>query len=224
MSRYAGRIGIWDVVNEAIAEDGSFRDSLWYRTIGPEYIGEAFRAARQADPDALLFYNDYGVESTPEHAESVYSLVRTLLMNDVPIDGIGLQMHLQTGHTGDLEERLPTTWERFAGLNLRLHITELDVRIQAQGQPTQEQLEIQACIYGQVLRSCLNTPRCDALVLWGFADRYSWVPYFFADCGSALIFDYNYRKKPSYEALAAELKQAQKCSLKQPGGEKIENR
>jgi endo-1,4-beta-xylanase len=205
VGRYAGKIPVWDVVNEAIADDGSYRDSVWHRTIGRGYIDIAFRAAREADPNALLFYNDYGIERSSQHAEATYGLLRDLVRRQVPVDGVGLQMHLDIGHLDHTRELAPRL-ARLADLGLRLHVTELDVRMKLDGRPTAEQLTIQANVYRRVLRACLDTPRCEALVLWGFIDRHSWIPHFYEGEGAALIFDEEYRKKPSYHAMVAELR------------------
>jgi len=93
VGRYRGRIYAWDVVNEAIADDGTLRDTVWLRNIGPEYIELAFRWAHEADPQALLFYNDYGAEDIGVKSNAVYNLVKRLLEKDVPIHGVGL-MHV----------------------------------------------------------------------------------------------------------------------------------
>jgi endo-1,4-beta-xylanase len=205
VGRYAGRIRVWDVVNEAIADDGSFRDSVWHRAIGRRYIDIAFRAAREADPGALLFYNDYGIERTSQHADAAYELVVGLLRRKVPLDGVGLQMHLDVGHRDEVPALGPSL-ARVADLGLRVHVTELDVRMKLNGRPTTEQLAAQADVYRRVLRACLDTPRCEMLGLWGFNDSHSWIPHFYKGEGAALILDDEYRKKPSYHALAAELR------------------
>jgi endo-1,4-beta-xylanase len=205
MGRYAGRIPIWDVVNEAIADDGLYRDNLWHRKMGRRYIDIAFHAAHEADPNALLFYNDYGIERTSQHAEATSELIADLLQRDVPVHGIGLQMHLDIADVDQTRELLPAM-ERLADLGLRVHVTELDVRMKLNGAPTPEQLAVQAEVYRRVLAACLDSPRCDSLGLWGFMDRHSWIPHFYKGKGAALIFDEEYRKKPSYHAMAVELR------------------
>jgi endo-1,4-beta-xylanase len=205
VGRYAGRVASWDVVNEAIASDGQFRDNLWHRTIGPEYLDLAFAAARSADPHARLFYNDYGIEATGPQTDAIYNLLVDLRHRQVPVDGVGLQMHLALEHLGDLEG-MSAKLKKFADLNLRVAITELDVRIPTNVHPTVDQLAIQATVYRQVLRSCQQAA-CSTLVFWGFTDCHSWVPHFFPNHGAALLFDEEYRPKPSYSALHDELAQ-----------------
>ncbi len=205
VGRYAGRITSWDVVNEAIASNGQYRDSLWYRTIGPDYLDLAFAAARSADPHAMLFYNDYGIEATGAQTDAIYKLLVDLRRRQVPVDGVGLQMHLALDDLCDLES-VSAKIQNFADLNLRVAITELDVRIPTNVHPTADQLAMQANVYRQVLRSCQQAA-CSTLVFWGFTDRHSWVPHFFPNHGAALLFDEEYRPKPSYRALHDELAQ-----------------
>jgi endo-1,4-beta-xylanase len=96
VGRYRGRVAAWDVVNEAIADDGSgLRDSVYLRKLGPGYIAEVFRLAHEADPHALLVYNEYGAEGMGRKSDDVYNLVRSLILEGVPIGGVGLQMHLE---------------------------------------------------------------------------------------------------------------------------------
>jgi endo-1,4-beta-xylanase len=93
--RYRGRVAAWDVVNEAFESDGSLRDSLWVRGIGPEYIEMAYGWAHEADPDALLFYNDFGAEGLGAKSGAIYSLLARLRKQGVPVHGAALQMHLE---------------------------------------------------------------------------------------------------------------------------------
>ena len=94
VGHYRGRVAAWDVVNEGVGDDGSLRDTIWLRGIGPEYIDMAFRWAHEADPDALLFYNDYAGEGLGTKSDAIYALVQGLLERGVPINGVGLQMHV----------------------------------------------------------------------------------------------------------------------------------
>jgi len=204
VGRYAGRIRTWDVVNEAIAADGSFRETLWQKTIGAEYLDIAFHAARAADPSALLFYNDYGIEATGAHADAVSALLRDLRARNIPVDGVGLQMHVRLDQPVDCRT-LQTNMQRLADLGLRVQVTECDVRIPIAQRPTEAQLSRQAEVYRSVLQASLRIPGCDCLGLWGFTDRHSWVTHFFPGEGAALLLDEDYRAKPAYHALATVL-------------------
>jgi len=198
VGRYRGQIAAWDVVNEALGNDGSWRDTIWHKTIGPEYVDLAFRWAHEADPQARLFYNDYGCEGLGRKSDAVYALVKGLRQRGVPIDGVGLQMHVRTDASPESAEAAANL-QRLAALGLEVHITEMDVRIN--GVVTEEKLARQASIYKDMLRVCIAAENCRAFVLWGFTDRHSWIPQYFRGWGSALPFDEAYRPKPAYRAL-----------------------
>jgi endo-1,4-beta-xylanase len=197
VGRYRGRVDAWDVVNEAI-ESGGLRNTVWQRVIGPEYIELAFRWAHEADPDALLFYNDYACEELCSKSDAIYSLVKNLVDQGIPIHGVGLQTHISVVGPPD-PQSVAQNIRRFNELGLDVHITELDVRMR--GEPADRQLERQADIYRDLMKVCLSADRCTAFVMWGFTDRHSWIPASHAGWGSALIFDEAYRPKPAYDAL-----------------------
>lgn len=198
VDRYRGEILAWDVVNEAVANDGSLRDTFWLQQIGPEYIELAFRWAHEADPTARLFYNDYGGEGLGAKSDAIYSLLQELIQDDVPVHGVGLQMHVSVENPPD-PSQVTANIERLSQLGLEIHITEMDVRVPL---PANEQiLEQQALVYRSILDICLSNPSCTTFVMWGFSDRYSWVPKHFPGQGSALILDENFRPKPAYDAL-----------------------
>jgi endo-1,4-beta-xylanase len=199
VGRYRGKVWAWDVVNEAVADgSASLRtESFWYRTIGPDYIELAFRFAHEADPGAILYYNDYGGEGMGAKSDGVHNLVRGLKEKGVPIHGVGWQMHVENGFQITPGHR--ENARRLAALGLELSVTELDVRIDMP--VTADELASQATTYRDVLAFCLSEPNFKALLMWGFTDRYSWVPKFFPGKGAALIFDRRYRPKPAYEAL-----------------------
>jgi endo-1,4-beta-xylanase len=210
VGRYRGKVWAWDVVNEAVdisrdERQGSLRqDSFWYRTIGPEYIKLAFEYAREADPSAILYYNDFDNEGMDDKSKAVYKLLSDLKRNNVPVDGVGWQMHLVTGFKIKNEHRQNAS--RLAELGVELSITELDVRMKMPP-PSGAYLK-QAESYRDVARFCLATPNCRALVLWGFSDKHSWIPGFFPGEGDALIYDRDYRAKPAYTAIRESLQTA----------------
>ncbi len=203
VSRYEGRIFVWDVVNEAFENDGSLRDdSAWYEAIGPEYVEMAFRWAHEADPDAVLFYNDFGAEEMNAKSKAIYEMAKDFKERGVPIDGIGLQMHIPFDH--HLSGRsIRRNIQQINDLGLQVHITELDVRIDTP--VTDEELQEQADVYEEMLKIALEAPNCTAFITWGFTDRYSWIPSFFEGTGAALLFDEDYNPKPAYQALNAVL-------------------
>ena len=207
VGRYRGRIIAWDVVNEAVADDGTLRNSFWLERIGPEYIEMAFRWAYEADPNALLIYNDYGAEGLNRKSDAIYRLIKSLVANNVPIHGIGLQMHIQVDSPPNVQD-VAKNMSRFTNLGLQVHITEMDVRIKKPSLVSDFQQ--QAKIYRDILRTCLLAEKCNTFVTWGFSDRYSWIPKHFKGWGDALLLNKNYQAKPAYYKLLKELADYQK--------------
>jgi endo-1,4-beta-xylanase len=199
--RYRGRVWAWDVVNEAFNEDGTLRQTIWLNTIGPDYIADAFRWAHQADPRAILFYNDYNVEGINPKSTAVYELLRRLRREHVPVGGFGAQGHLSTRYP--FPQDLPQNLRRFGRLGLATAITEADVRSDLPVDPAE--VNAQAEGYSLMLESCLLEPSAISYTVWGFTDRYQWVPQTFPGEGEAAIFDVNYRPKPAYNALRRDL-------------------
>jgi endo-1,4-beta-xylanase len=200
VGHYKGKVAIWDVVNEAFSDnnDGQLRNnSIWNTVIGPQHIELAFQRARAADPSAKLLYNDYATEEINAKSDGVYKLVADFKQRGIPIDGVGFQMHI----TGDglNYDSVARNFQRFADLGVEVYITEMDVRISAQ--PSDAELTKQAEVYRNITQLCRAQAACKGLQLWGFTDKYSWVPAFFQGMGSALIFDNNYQPKPAYTAM-----------------------
>ena len=154
VGRYRGRIWAWDVVNEAIDDTGSLRDTVWLRNIGPEYIELAFRWAQEADPGALLFYNDYGIEEVNAKSDAVYRLIKELLERNVPIHGVGFQMHVSLDNPPN-PQKVAENIKHFTDLGLQVHITEMDVRIKLPA--TEDELIRQAQVYKEMLEVCLSS-------------------------------------------------------------------
>jgi endo-1,4-beta-xylanase len=198
---FRGRIWAWDVVNEAFNDDGTLRDTLWLRVLGPGYIADAFRWAHQADPKAILFYNDYNIEGINPKSDAVYALLGQLRRQGVPVQGVGLQGHLDTQFPipGDILQNL----RRFAALGLDSAVTEADVRIPLPVDPTES--AAQSAGYSAMLQSCLLVRRCISFTVWGFTDKYQWVPGVFPGEGSAALYDENFQPKPAYEQVRRDL-------------------
>ena len=126
VGRYAGRIQSWDVVNEALNEDGSYRETRWYEIIGQDYLLKAFEYAHEADPDAKLYYNDYSLEN-PEKRAGAVRLVEYLQENETPIHGIGTQGHFSLDWP-TLAEAEQTVID-FAAMGIDVMVTELDIDV-----------------------------------------------------------------------------------------------
>src|SRR5690554_3529162 len=125
MGRYRGDIRTWDVVNEVIGDGGGqLRDSFWLRGMGEGYIAQAFRYARQADPNAVLCMNDYSIDGINTKSDAYYTLAQQLLRDGVPLDCMGFQAHLILGQVpGNMQQNL----QRFKNLGLEVWVTELDI-------------------------------------------------------------------------------------------------
>jgi endo-1,4-beta-xylanase len=200
VTHYRGQLAAWDVVNESFTDGGTptLRSGFWANNIGRGYIEQAFRTARAADPDVPLYYNDYNIEGLNAKADSVYGLLSDFRARGVPVDGIGMQMHLVAGQLPSLTE-MRQNFERFAALGLKIQITELDIRVALP--PTPQSLQTQAENYRDVFDLCLQVPACDMVVMWGFTDRSSWIPSVFPGQGDALLFDNNFQPKPAYNSV-----------------------
>jgi endo-1,4-beta-xylanase len=205
---FRGRVFAWDVVNEAFDSDGHLEHSIWYDRPGiglanqrTEYIAQAFRWAHAADPKALLFYNDYAAEGLNPKSDAIYAMVKDFKRRGVPIDGVGLQMHLLD--LNRVPTSVPANIARLARLGVQVHITEMDVALPVSGGPPgAAQLARQAAIYRQMAMACAEQAACTAFQTWGFTDKYSWIPHFTKDrLGAALLFDASYKPKPAYRAI-----------------------
>lgn len=216
VSRYRGRVFAWDVVNEVVGgdADGQWRDSAWYRAAGTDYIRWAFEAASEADPDCLLFLNDYGTERETKLAR-VMSAVESLRADGVPIDGIGHQFHLRRGQTAEGIER---ALDAVAAAGLVNHVTELDVSAYrdpgscfADGTDCAPQigddelpafLREQALVYRAVFDAARARPSVEAVLTWGLHDGQSWLNGFPIErVNHPLLFDRERRPKPALRAL-----------------------
>jgi endo-1,4-beta-xylanase len=216
MKHYSGAVFAWDVVNEALDENGNVRDSIWYNQPGigmagkgTAYIEQVFRWAHEADPNALLFYNDAEGEAMNRKSDAVYAMVKDFRQRHVPIDGVGLQMHIQVDvEIQKLASELADNIARLTALGMQVHITELDVSLplDASGKSHLQDLIRQSEIYGRVVRVCLDHPGCTAIQTWGFTDKYSWIgSHTRGTRGDALLFDRAYSAKPAYQAIMQEL-------------------
>lgn len=199
VGRYRGRIQYWDVVNEALSPDGDIAtNNFWMQRIGPDYIAYAFQWAHEADPNAMLFYNESYAEGKSLKSDGVITLVMELQEKGIPIDGIGFEMHTGLGWSPDPLE-VAENMQRLRKLSMVVHVTEMDVRIVEPA--TNDDLDQQAKVYGEILQTCLEALNCSSFATWGMTDDHSWIPYVYPDSGSALIFFGNYEPKPAYYSM-----------------------
>jgi endo-1,4-beta-xylanase len=202
VGHFRGRVRAWDAVNEVIDDNAQFRDTLWLRAFGPDYIEWVLRWAHQADPHVQLVINDYNIEGVNAKSDAYYALVRDLMAKRVPIDAIGIQGHLSLGERGQVygfPSQVPENVRRFARLGLAVNFTEADVRMELP--VTDEKLARQADFFRQLLDACLSVRSCHTFTVWGFTDAHSWVPGFFTGQGAATPFTETYQPKPAYFAL-----------------------
>ncbi len=184
VGRYKGRIHSWDVVNEAIwIKDGrpdGMRVSPWLELIGPEYVEIAFRVAREADPAAILTYNDYGIEyDTPEELAkraAVLALVDRLQAAHAPIQAVGIQSHLRTGDITKLGDGVEDFLKKLSKRKLDVFLTELDVNDDglAEEDVPQQDRDV-ATVYRHYLEQALKERSVKAVLTWGLADQQSWL-------------------------------------------------
>jgi endo-1,4-beta-xylanase len=199
----------WDIVNEAISDAPPYdlKQNSWNNITADgdntNYLDVAFRAARLADPNAKLFYNDYNVASSQGwsqgKSDKMYEMVKSMLERDVPIDGVGLQMHVGVNY--DMVEGVQENMERFGALGVEVHITELDlVCEQSNGYDcvwSDDTEQKQAELYASLLNACLEEPACTNFETWGFTDLHSWLD----DGTHPLPFDESYEPKQAVKAM-----------------------
>ncbi|MFN8018449.1 MAG: endo-1,4-beta-xylanase [Acidimicrobiales bacterium] len=204
VGRYAGRVPRWDVVNEPLASVGTGTSgSVFERVLGPGWLADAYRTAHQADPGAELWLNEYGTDWVPGKHAALLALVRQLLRDGAPLDGIGLQTH-RLGVDGPDRATFERQLRDFADLGLKVAITELDVAIRP-GDPTG--LARQAEAYRTIVESCLAVTSCVEVTTWGISDRDTWLDGqgILPAPTRPLLFDDDFAPKPAREAVAAAL-------------------
>lgn len=227
VGRYKGRVNAWDVVNEAATWSDGLRQSKWYRIIGEEYIDKAFQYAHEADPEAELYYNDYNLWA-PGKRETVVKMVKRLQENNIPIDGIGMQTHL------DLDDppidQIEASIKAFSELGVKVTITELDVSVlpsrgdvntsyspgdgeqggfgkvppalnpytEVLPDSVQQQLKQRYVELFNLFKK--HQDKIDRVTFWGLNDGQSWLNNFPIPgrTNYPLLFDRNYEPKPAF--------------------------
>ena len=182
VKHYAGQIHSWDVVNEAIFPDDGRSDNLrkwpWLQFLGPDYIDIAFRAASEADPNALLVYNDhrldYDTREQDTRRRSVLKLLENLKSRGTPIHALGIQAHLRGDEASFNPTKLRTFLSDVASLGLKILITELDVTDQTLPKDINVRDRMVAGVYEDYLAVVLDEPAVIAVLTWGLSDRYTW--------------------------------------------------
>ncbi len=213
VNRYKGKIYAWDVVNEAISDkpDEYLRNSLWYQICGEEYIAKAFEYAHEADPKAILFYNDYN-EINSVKRDKIYKLVKSLKDAGVPVNAIGLQGHWAVNESS--RAQLDSTIQKFASLNVKLQITELDISVYPKEHNAKERRleDANTAFSGEkenkqlaVYKMCFDVFRkyksiISGVTFWNVSHRNSWLDNFPVRNRKdyPLLFDKNLQPKKAY--------------------------
>ena len=207
MAHFKGKVVEWDVVNECLDDDQTsirsnpegydLRVSVWTRAIGEDFIDSAFVYAHRADPNALLYLNDYGVELQGKaKSMAFYNLAMRLKKSNIPIDGVGLQCHFSIGDVDSV--KLENTIKKFADAGLKCIVTELDMGIPS---TSTQNLEEQARNYRVITDIVLNNDNCPNLVIWGLKDNNSW-----RESSNPLLYTSGLGKKPAYYAVRSALR------------------
>jgi endo-1,4-beta-xylanase len=213
VKRYKGSIYAWDVVNEAISDKPGemYRNSPWYRICGDDFIAKAFEYAHEADPKALLFYNDYNVIN-PVKREKIYQMIQEFIKKGVPIQGIGIQGHWATNEPS--AGLLDSTLQTFTKLGLQIQVTELDISVYPKEHQSREKRKedfttdfsaekeaAQIDRYKTIFRIFEKYKKqISVITFWNISDRYSWLDNFPVRGRKdyPLLFDKNLQPKKAY--------------------------
>lgn len=207
----SGKIDEWDVLNEAI-ENNTFRTNTWYDKVNSqannegkigylEYFSNLFKWARQGDPNARLFYNDFSIEAFGTGKNNfMRKMVKDLkTIHNAPINGVGLQSHFTLNEMStSFINKVGQTIDDLGTSRFVVNITELDIRICGNNA---NDIAKQATAYKDFVTTVFSKRNCNTVLIWGVSDKDSWIPAFFAGCGKATLHDATYQKKPAYEGL-----------------------
>jgi endo-1,4-beta-xylanase len=214
MRRYKGRIESYDVVNEVLSDKAGLRKgdegSKWYDILGPEYIDNAFRWAREADPNAQLVINEYGLESDTRKRQEMYNLIKGMKERRVPVDAVGLQMHIDIKSPS--VQQIRETIELFASLGVKVIITEMDMSIYTGASEAKkeaapaillEQAQRYKDIFALFREQAQKGNLADMVIIWGASDNTSWKNDFPVPgrTDAPLLFDGRLQSKPAFWGL-----------------------
>jgi endo-1,4-beta-xylanase len=219
MTQYKGKVFSWDVVNEAVyvtdkstgMGNAKLRDNSTGATgdhspfvdkVGKDYIDIAFQTAHQVDPGAKLFYNDYSSEGMNDKSNFIYEMVKSMKDRGIPIDGVGMQMHIGTPNATVTAAQFKQNIDRLAALGLEIQISEFDIN----GCDAEKTDAYMATTYHEIVAACVAQPKCTAITFWGINDGGSWLNGFAeAKCNGksarALLFTDSFAKKAVYNSV-----------------------
>jgi endo-1,4-beta-xylanase len=197
---YKGRVQEWSVVNEAFSRNQhiyGLRD-WWTDNIGDtSYIDQSFIWARQADPNAKLILNDFGNEGKNDISNAMYDYIKGAKARGVPIDGIGMQMHIDGSHPTTKEE-VVSNMQRFGELGVKVYVTELDVNMNDVPASDDAKNNIEGKIYYEMMRACIESKVCPSFAILGITDKETWYNHMGLSNARPLPFDKDYNPKPAF--------------------------
>jgi endo-1,4-beta-xylanase len=206
--RYKGKIKGWDVVNEAFNEDGTLRKTVWQEHIGNDYLEKAFIYAREADPDAILFYNDFNLEINPTKLNAVLKFLNNLKSKGILIDGLGIQMHIGDNYPGI--NNIAGAIYKAQKNDLHVHLSEIDISLNVFGHKTAvtgDMLNSQNQTLSLITQNYKQTNQQlrYGMTFWGVGDQDSWIRSYYNRLDWPLLYDDNYLPKPCYCGLKKSL-------------------
>ena len=201
VAHFGNSVSGWDVVNEAFEDNGDFRENIWYKNIGEDYIKLAFEFAHEANPNAFLFYNDFNIAQKSKKCEAIVSHFEKLKSEGVPVHGIGLQLHIYTSTPSD--KAIEKATETIAKAGFLIHFSEIDISMNLSGNSmnlTENKLQKQGQKMKTVTDIFQTIPANQqyGITVWGVSDSDSWIPSFFGREDYPLLYDTNYEPKLMY--------------------------
>ena len=201
--RYQGRVKEWTVVNEAFSRNMhiyGLRD-WWGDAMGDmSYIDLAFKTAREADPQSALILNDFSNEGINDVSNAMYDYVKSAKARGIPIDGIGMQMHIDGTHPPTKDEVI-SNMNRFGQLGVNVYVTEFDVNMNDVQADAKTKNDMEGKIYYEMLRACLESQYCRSFGILGITDKETWYNYMGLTDARPLPFDEDYQPKPAYYSM-----------------------
>jgi endo-1,4-beta-xylanase len=204
VKHFKGKVLSWDVVNEAFNDNGTYKNSVWLKNIGPEYIALAFQYAHEADPAALLFYNDYGHEYGGRKVESILKMVNEFKRNKVPIHGLGLQMHIVVRMSnGAVAKSIQVA----SNTGLLVHISELEISVRYKMPKSfllsDSLAQEQADKYKAIFLAFRKIPKRQqfGITTWNVGDKDAFRNSAGKNYDHPMMFDVNYEPKQAFKSV-----------------------
>lgn len=203
VTHYKGKVASWDVVNEAIEDgnSGALRNSVFRQKMGDDYIAKCFKWAREADPDVLLFYNDYSIEWDNPKSAAMLNLITDLKTRGIPFDGLGFQMHIDTDFPS--QSQLKSIVDKVVAKGVKIHFSEVDIRVNKNNTSTfltVSAANTQKAKYKEVVTTFKTIPESQqyGVTVWGLIDSQTWLLDFYKQPEWPLLFFDDLKPKPAH--------------------------